>query len=210
MKLCYVTDRKALPGTPDAQVRLLLEKIESAARGGVDWIQIREKDLEARVLLELIGEAKRRVAGRCRVVVNDRLDVAKAAGADGVHLGERSLRVADAKGFVAAHRSEDEFLVGVSTHSLEAVQEAEAGGADYAIFGPIFATPSKQAYGVPQGVEELEEASRRVRIPLLAIGGITAENAWECMSAGADGIAAIRLFQNAGELGALVKALRGK
>lgn len=210
MKLCYVTDREALPVTAEAQLRLLLEKIENAAQAGVDWIQIREKHLESRVLGELVGEAKRLAASRCRILVNERLDVAVAAGADGVHLGERSLCVAEARRFVAMHRSEGEFLVGVSTHSVEAVQEAQAEGADYAIFGPIFATPSKLAYGLPQGTGKLAEACRSVSLPLLAIGGITAENARECMRAGAAGIAAIRLFQDAKDLGSLVKVLRGK
>ena len=84
MKLCYVTDRKALPGTPETQMRLLLEKIENAAGAGVEWIQIREKDLEARVLGELVREAKRLAAGRCEILVNDRVDVALTAGARGV------------------------------------------------------------------------------------------------------------------------------
>jgi thiamine-phosphate pyrophosphorylase len=211
MKLCYVTDRKALPGTPEMQMRLLLEKIAGAALAGVDWVQIREKDLEARVLLGLVQEAKQRAWGRCRILVNDRLDVAIAAAADGVHLGELSLRVADAKRFCAAQRSAGEFVVGVSTHSVEALQEAEAGGvADYGIFGPIFATPSKLAYGLPQGVEKLREACRSVSMPVLAIGGISAENARECRSAGAAGIAAIRVFQDSEDLGAVVKALRSQ
>lgn len=210
MKLYYVTDRKALPGTPEAQVRLLLEKIQEAGRAGVDWVQIREKDLPAGVLSDLVGEAKRRVADRCRILINDRLDVAIAAGADGVHLGERSLRVAHGKRFCAAHHHTGEFLVGVSTHSVEALQSAEASGADYAIFGPIFATPSKLAYALPQGVEKLQEACRCVRIPVVAIGGITVENAIECVSAGAAGVAGIRLFQDAGDLGAVVKVLRAK
>ena len=96
MKLCYVTDRKALAGSGEAQVRALLEKIERAARAGVDWIQIREKDLCGRELVALVSEALRRVPSSCRVLVNDRLDVALAAGADGVHLGEHSLPVEEA------------------------------------------------------------------------------------------------------------------
>jgi thiamine-phosphate pyrophosphorylase len=209
MKLCYVTDRKALPGTPEAQMRLLRKRIEGAARAGVDWVQIREKDLEARVLLTLVQEAKHLVSARSRIVVNDRLDVAIAAGADGVHLGERSLRVVDAKRLVEAHQTAREFSVGVSTHSVEAVQEAEESGADYAIFGPIFATPSKLAYGLPQGVAKLREACRSVKMPVMAIGGITGENAQQCVSAGAAGIAAIRLFQDAPDLAIVTRALLG-
>lgn len=189
-------------------MRSLLEKIEGAARAGVDAVQIRERDLEARVLLGLVQEARRRAAGACRILVNDRLDVALAAGADGVHLGEQSLCVADVKRFVRTHRVEGGFLVGVSTHSVGAVRDAEAEGADYAIFGPIFATPSKLAYGEPQGVEKLAEVCRGVAIPVTAIGGITAERARECVKAGAAGIAAIRLFQDAENLDAVVSALR--
>jgi len=210
MKLCYVTDRKAFPGTAETQMRLLLEKIEDSVGVGVDWVQIREKDLEARVLWELVREAKRRVAGRARILVNDRLDVAIAAGAAGVHLGERSVRVADAKLFVEAHHAAGEFLVGVSTHSVEGVLAAQRGAADYAIFGPVFETPSKLGYGLPQGVEKLREVCRSVKMPVVAIGGITAENAKGCVEAGAAGTAAIRLFQDAQDLAAVVTALRGK
>jgi len=208
MKLCYVTDRRALPGPPEAQIRLLLERIDSAARAGVDWIQIREKELEARQLLLLSQEAKRRAGARCRIFVNDRLDVALAAGAYGVHLGERSLPVLEAKRFLRARKAAGEFLVGVSTHSVKAVQEAEANGADYVYFGPVFATPSKLAYGAPQGIEQLAAACRAASIPVIAIGGITLENARQCEAAGVAGIAAIRLFQEVSTIESVVRALR--
>jgi len=210
MKLCYVTDRKALPGPPEAQIRLLLERIDSAARAGVDWIQIREKELQARQLLMLVQEAKHRAGATCRIFVNDRLDVALAAGADGVHLGERSLPVADVKRFLKERGVAGEFLVGVSTHSVRAVQEAEANGADHVYFGPVFATPSKLAYGPPQGVEQLAAACRAASIPVVAIGGITTENARECVVARAAGIAAIRLFQEVSAIESIVRALRAK
>jgi len=211
MKLCYVTDRKALPGPPEAQIHVLLEKMESAARAGVDWIQIREKELDARQLLLLSQEAKRRAGASCRIFVNDRMDVALAAGADGVHLGERSLSVAEVKRFLKERGAAREFLVGASTHSVKAVQEAETNGADYVYFGPVFATPSKLAYGPPQGLEQLAQACRAASIPVIAIGGIAVENAHECVAAGAAGIAAIRLFQDArtGEA-AVVRALGAK
>ena len=209
MKLCYVTDRKALPGSPETQIQLLLDKIENAARAGVDWIQIREKDLTGRHLLTLVQEAKRRVGASCRVLVNDRLDVALAAGADGAHLGERSLPVGEARRLLGErHMAAPEFLLGASTHSVQSVREAAAGGADYVIFGPVFATPSKLAYGAPQGIERLEEACRSVSIPLIAIGGVTVENARECIAAGAAGIAAIRLFQGSANLAETALALR--
>jgi thiamine-phosphate pyrophosphorylase len=209
MKLCYVTDRKALPGSPEEQIHLLLEKIEKAARDGVDWIQIREKDLDARRMQWLAREAGRRIPTRCRVLVNDRLDVALAVGAYGVHLGERSLPVPEARRLVTERTYVEGFWVGVSTHSVKAVQEAQAEGADYAIFGPVFATPSKLEYGPPRGLQELAAACRSVSIPVLAIGGITLQNARECIVAGATGIAAIRLFQEA-DVRDLVRSLRSQ
>ena len=208
MKLCYVTDRKAFGGDADGQVRLLLEKIDSVARAGVDWIQIREKDLPARALSELVREALRRVPAACRVLLNDRLDMAFTIGAAGVHLGEHSLPAAEATRFLREQQHAGEFLVGVSTHSLEAALQAEEAGADYVIFGPVFATPSKTQFGAPQGVARLAEVCRQVSIPVIAIGGITVDNAKECMVAGAGGIAAIRLFQDAADVGAVVSALR--
>lgn len=208
MKLCYVTDRKALPGEADAQLRLLLGKVESAARAGVDWIQIREKDLTARELLLLVQEARRSVAGRCRILVNDRLDVALAGSADGVHLGEHSLPVPEVRRLIADRKPEGQFLVGASTHSVESVQHAGAAGADYVIFGPVFATPSKFAYGAPQGLQRLAELCRSVSIPVIAIGGVTIENARKCLQVGAAGLAAIRLFQEARDVAETVQALR--
>jgi thiamine-phosphate pyrophosphorylase len=207
LKLCYVTDRKALSGSAGEQMRLLLEKIEGAARAGVNWIQIREKDLSGRELTELVRSALQRVPANCRILVNDRLDVACAAGAGGVHLSGRSLPVADAKRFVK-ERIGQEFVVGVSIHSLEAAQSAETNRADYIIFGPVFPTPSKLAYGLPQGVEKLAEVCSAVSIPVLAIGGITDQNARECATAGAAGIAAIRLFQDAHDVATLATSLR--
>ena len=206
--LCYVTDRKALAGPAEEQIRLLLEKMESAALAGVDWIQIREKDLSGRELAALVREGLRRVPNSCRVLVNDRLDVAFGVGAGGVHLGERSVPVEEAKRLVRERKLEERFLVGSSTHSLEAAKAAEKAGADYVIFGPVFETPSKVAYGQPQGVERLAQVCRSVTIPVMAIGGITMENARDCVAAGAAGLAAIRLFQDAGDVAAVVRALR--
>jgi thiamine-phosphate pyrophosphorylase len=208
MRLCYVTDRKALAGPADQQIRLLLEKMESAALAGVDWIQIREKDLPAREVAVLASEAVRRIPRSCRILVNDRLDVAMAAGAGGVHLGEQSIPVEEAKRLMRERNLGGNFLVGVSTHSLESLLETAKGGADYGIFGPVYGTPTKTAFGAPQGLRRLEEACRSVSMPVLAIGGITIENAHECVAAGASGIAAIRMFQDAGDLAVLLRALR--
>ena len=208
IKLCYVTDRKALSGSREEQTRLLQEKIESAARAGVDWIQIREKDLRGRELVALVGEAVRRVPRSCRILVNDRLDVAILAGAGGVHLGEQSVPVEDAKRFVREKNAGQNLLVGMSTHSLESAQTAESGGADYIIFGPVFVTPSKAAFGPPQGLDRLAKACAGASIPVIAIGGITMQNVSDCVRAGVSGIAAIRLFQDTSDMAGLVQKLR--
>jgi thiamine-phosphate pyrophosphorylase len=100
------------------------------------------------------------------------------------------------------------FLIGASCHSLEAAQAAEGAGADYIFFGPVFATPSKAAFGAPQGIERLREVCRSVTIPVLAIGGITVENAHSCFDVGAAGMAAIRLFQESADLSDVVNRLR--
>jgi thiamine-phosphate pyrophosphorylase len=186
----------------------LMEKIRNAAGAGIDWIQIREKNLETRGLADLARLAVAASRGtRTRILVNDRLDVALASGAAGVHLGETSLPVET----VAEWRRSSgrpEFLIGASCHSLEAAQKAESAGADYIFFGPIFATPSKAAFGAPQGIERLREVCRSVRIPVLAIGGITVENAHSCFTVRAAGVAAIRLFQESDDMSAVINRLR--
>jgi thiamine-phosphate pyrophosphorylase len=214
--LCYVTDRRSLHlATPSAEFSALLQKIAELARVGVDWVQIREKDLSARQLTALMQEALRCMPGATngeasatRILVNDRIDIALTESAAGVHLGESSSPVYEARLFVESRVSVKDFLVGVSCHSLEGAKSAAAGGADYIFFGPVFATPSKAAFGEPQGVKRLAEVCRSVPIPVLAIGGITLENAATCFTAGAAGIAAIRLFQDAPDPAATVEALR--
>ena len=213
-RLCYVTDRNGLSGVEarEAQETLLL-RIETAAAAGVNWIQIREKDLSGRNCGLLTREALQRAAkspasNAARIVVNDRLDVALSEGAGGVHLGENSLPLPEAKRLVKAQALSQHFLIGVSCHSLEAARSAASGGADYLFFGPIFATPRKAAFGAPQGLERLAEVCRAVSIPVLAIGGITLVNASACLAAGASGIAAIRLFQDARDMTSLVQSLR--
>ena len=206
--LCYVTDRQSLTGVPDLAIKLQLQKIEQAAKAGVDWIQLREKDLSGRELASLVEEAILRAESGAAVLVNDRLDVACATGASGVHLGEQSLPVDEAARLVSLRCPRENFIVGVSTHSFEAAMNAEQTGADYVIFGPVYATPSKTGFGEPQGVQRLQEVCQRLRIPVLAIGGITLENAVDCMAAGAAGLAAIRLFQEAANLNSVVRELR--
>jgi len=192
----------------------LVRKMEALASAGVDWIQLREKDLSAKDLATVARESMWRTdahsEGRAatRILVNDRLDVALAERAGGVHLGETGLPVAQAKQLVEPHASGKDFLIGVSCHSLEAAQSAADDGAGYLFFGPVFATPSKAAFGVPQGLGPLGEVCRSVAIPVLAIGGVTLENAAACFAAGASGIAAIRLFQDAPDPAGVISALR--
>ena len=213
--VCYVTDRQSLDATAgERRESALLQRIENAAGAGVDWIQIREKDLPARELLDLTRTAIR-VCGNLgahragRILVNDRADVAWAAGAGGVHLGERSLPI-PALVNVVREPARSDFLVGASCHSLGAALRAAEEGANYLFFGPIFATPSKAGFGSPQGLAKLAETCRAVSIPVIAIGGITLENATACAAAGAAGIAAIRLFQGKSAVTEIVARLTAR
>ena len=206
--LCYVTDRQSLTGVSDLAIELQLQKIEQATNVGVDWIQLREKDLSGRGLAELAEQAILQSGGGSAVLVNDRVDVACATGASGVHLGEHSLPADEARRLVSQRDVRENFMVGVSAHSLHGAMQAEQAGADYVFFGPVYETPSKSSLGRPQGVPRLREVCERLTIPVLAIGGITLENAGDCLAAGAAGIAAIRLFQDAADLDDLVNELR--
>jgi len=206
--LCYVTDRRGI--SPAAGSADLLALIKRASIAAVDWIQIREKDLSAREMVELSRQAVATAGATTKILVNDRLDVALAAGAAGVHLGGESAPVAEVVRWCRAGHAPAEFLIGASCHSLAELLAAENSGADYVFFGPVFATPSKLLYGAPQGIERLTEVCRQTHIPVIAIGGVTAENADDCLRADAAGIAAIRLFQQVADLAALVKQLRLK
>jgi thiamine-phosphate pyrophosphorylase len=217
--LCYVTNRRALPEVnPSEPLAALTRNIEGVVAAGIDWVQIREKDLPAAELASLTRQCLKIAAKlsversrATRILVNDRLDVAIAERAHGVHLGEKSLPVAEAKRLVASalrnQHIDQSFLVGVSCHSLEAAQAAQRDGADYIFFGPIFPTPSKVSYGEPQGLMRLADVCRSVSIPALAIGGITHENANACLQVGAAGVAAIRLFQDSPDPALTVRQL---
>ncbi len=203
MLLCYVTDRHLL--NEAASLDDLLQSVECAAAAGVDWIQIREKDVSARELVDFTRRAVaavHREAARSKtrppqVIVNDRIDVALAAGAGGVHLSSNSMPAAEVVDWLRAGNAPGAFTVGVSCHSLDEAVAAEKAGASYVFFGPVYETPSKLSFGAPQGVEKLAEVCRGVHIPVLAIGGITEANTPACIRAGASGIAAIRMFQQA-------------
>jgi thiamine-phosphate pyrophosphorylase len=203
--VCYVTDRKSLnPALAQAGASNLLKNIRAAVEAGVDWIQIREKDLPARELLELARQAVQMAAvrggrnrGPAQILINDRLDVALAAGAQGVHLGHESLDAGDVVHWCRAGNAPAGFAIGVSCHSLEEARKAESAKADYIFFGPIFETPSKMQFGAPQGLAKLVEVCRAVpNMKVVAIGGVNEENVASCIQAGASGIAAIRMFQD--------------
>ena len=198
-QLYYITDRNQI------KCGHLETCINEAIAAGVDWVQIREKDWPARSLLTLASAAVHaaRRQGHTRVMVNDRLDIARAAQAHGVHLGTRSLP-AD----VVRRSVPHDFVVGVSCHSLEEALAAQTAGANYILLGPIFATPSKLAYGPPLGLAKLREATAKITVPIFALGGITLQNAAECRSNGAAGIAGIRLFQESDSVEELIRELR--
>lgn len=141
-----------------------------------------------------------------RLLVNDRADIARAAGADGVHLTTRSLRTS-----IVRQTFGPDFLIGVSTHALAEARAARDQGADFAVFGPVFDTPSKRAYGPPAGLESLREVAQKLSpFPLVALGGVTLYNASAALGAGASGLAAIRLFDDAEQLAQTVGAIRGR
>lgn len=195
--VCYVTNRKLLGAGDPA--KNIVARIDAAIAAGANWVQIREKNLAGRELLEIARAAVHAAATQALVFVNDRLDVALAAGAAGVHLGGESLRAREVVRWCRDGNAPAGFRVGVSCHSIEDAREAEAAGAAYAFFGPIFDTPAKRKFGAPQGIAKLAEACSAVRIPVVAIGGVDASNGAECIRAGAAGIAAIRMFQEAAD-----------
>ena len=190
----------------DPQFVSVLRLTEAAVGAGVPVFQIREKLLSGRVLYELVARAVEITRGsETRLLVNDRSDIARAAGADGVHLTTQSLP-AD----VVRKMYGPEFLIGVSTHSIEQARVAKAGGADFAVFGPVFTTESKREFGEPQGLEKLEEVANELDgFPVVAIGGIALDNVAACFDAGACGVAAIRLLNDAEGLLSVVEVIRG-
>lgn len=165
----------------------ILAAVSAALDGGIRAVQLREKDLGGRDLFRL-AEALRRLTARygARLLVNDRLDVAYAAGADGVHLGGGSIPVGEARKLLG-----EKALVGRSAHGLEELRAAERDGADFATFGPVFATPSKAAYGPPVGVAALAAGCAASKIPVFALGGVGPGNMSQALKAGAFGIALI-------------------
>jgi len=211
--LYYITDRTQFPGDERTRRRLVLERIGAAARAGVDFIQLREKDLSTRELEKLACAAREaiensaRTSGqpRARLLINSRSDVALAWGADGVHLRSDDVDPATVREiWKQSGATPGPPVIGVSCHSVDEVGHAASQAADFAVFAPVF---EKRESGVrPAGLDSLREACR-VGIPVLALGGVTLDNAGECLRVGAAGVAGIRLFQES-DLRAMVNALR--
>lgn len=176
--------------------------LERLAESGVDGVQLREKELDDLALFELARAARRLLPAATRLVVNGRADVALAAGADGVHLPAAEVPVAALR-----RRFGDELLIGRSTHRPAEVERARDEGADYVTFGPVYATPSKAAYGPPPGLAGLRRAAAH-GLPVLALGGVTIERLEALASAGARGAAGIRLFLEPGRLPRVVAQAR--
>jgi len=189
--LYLVTDRHATEGRP------LLEVIQKALDAGVKAIQLRERDLPARELLSL-AEQVRALTDRAgaTLLINDRVDVCLMIGAEGVHLRADHLPIPVVRRLLGPER-----LIGVSCHSVEEVREAEKGGADFVVLGPLYKTPSKRSYGPPIGVETLRAAKAGCPIPIFAIGGIQSDRIPEVLKAGAIGVAVISGILTAADVG---------
>ena len=183
----------------------ILSQVSAAVAAGVRLIQLREKRLTARVLFELTACAAKITCGTStQLLVNDRADIAAGAGANGVHLTTRSLAPK-----IVRRTFGDDFLIGASTHSLAEATSARDGGVDFAVFGPIFPTQSKEEYGPPLGVDCLADAASELApFPILALGGISIENARECLRTGASGIAGISLFRGLGNVSRTCEEIR--
>lgn|GEM_PF-58295 len=196
--LYLITDRLAFLRSPEIThadaARLQLEAIGKAAQSGCQLIQIREKDMSAKALDAFTRAAIRRARPHgARVLVNDRLDVAMAAGADGVHLRVSSIPAREVRD-LTAKKGLNGFLIGVSTHSIAEAGLAEEGGADFIVCGPVYNPTSKQAFGPPLGLNLFAEICDATPIPVLALGGIDLSNYHEPLRRGAAGVAAISLF----------------
>jgi len=210
--LYYITDRSQFLGDERARRRALLAKVAEAARAGVGYIQLREKDLSTRELetlaREVVAAVRENSPSTC-LLINSRTDVALAAGADGVHLRADDVSPHEVRQVVefSAHRptTADHFIVATSCHTVADVFRAESEKADFAVFGPVFGKRGLAGTS-SAGLAALRDACR-AKIPVLALGGVTIENVASCLDAGAGGVAGIRLFQE-NEIDDVVRALR--
>lgn len=175
----------------------ILQLVGQAVLSKIDLIQIREKHLSAKLVFEITSEAVKIARNsNTKILVNDRADVAFAANADGVHLTSSSIPAEQIR-----RNFPTDFIIGVSTHTLEEAQRAEKQGADFVTFSPVFATPSKEKYGEPQGLRKLREVCEKLKdFPVIALGGIDETNYSEVLKNGASGFAAIRFLNNAENL----------
>lgn len=194
-RLYLVTDRQQTAGRP------LLSVVGRAVRAGVRAVQLRERDLPTRELLALATDLQREMP-EASLFINDRVDLTLAVGSHGVHLRESSLPTTVVRGLLRPEQ-----LLGRSVHSIEGVTAAERQGADFVVLGPIYETPSKQAYGPPLGLRVFEQAVLTARIPIFAIGGITAARAVEVRRAGGFGIAVLSSILSASNVEESTEAL---
>jgi thiamine-phosphate pyrophosphorylase len=195
MLLYYITDRKGFPGSEAEQRTALLRRIAQAARAGVDYIQLREKDLDPADLELLAHEALHVIRGEsaaAKLLVNTHAEIALAVGADGVHLPADAPSVSQIRTDWLRQTSREP-LIGVSAHGVVEVRQAESEGASFVVLAPIFEKLADGAKGI--GLEVLREACKNVTMPVLALGGVNLSNARACLDVAAAGVAGIRLFQ---------------
>ncbi len=186
-----------------ANSQQIISVVTNACENGVRTVQLRQKNMHARELWQLANKLRQLTAEyRAFLTINGRLDIALAVNADGVHLSEKDLSPQVVK------KLKPSLTVGVSTHSVESALRAQQEGADYVVFGPIFETPSKIAFGPPQGISRLEMVTQLLSIPVIAVGGISFEQAAACLAAGAYGIAAIGAFVQTNDMRATVNTFQ--
>lgn len=202
MKIDYslylVTDRPLSRGRTTAEI------VKAALAGGVTCVQLREKDCGTREFIYEARTIKSVLTGRnIPLIINDRLDVALAVGADGVHLGQSDMHISDAR-IIAGYS----LIIGVSAESIDDAVEAKKNGADYIGVSPVFATPTKTDTAPPLGIEGVQEIRKRIDIPIVGIGGINQTNAASVISAGADGIAVVSAIVSADDPALAAKNLK--